>query len=156
MQYDLAANLPMLVPKAVAWAKERSADVAAHGVRLPEHCITIARRVGVRKPEDIRVAMVPSLPLPDDPMLRHAALETGLLGPGMIGLTLGHSIYICHGHDSAELIAHECRHVYQYEQHGSIEAFLPVYLQQIVQFGYFDAPFEVDARNHQHLHAGRG
>jgi hypothetical protein len=32
---------------------------------------------------------------------------------------------------------------------GSIAAFLPTYLQQIVDFGYANAPFEVDARRHE-------
>ena len=88
-------------------------------------------------------------PLPADPLLRQAALQTGLLGPDMAGLTLGHGIYIRRGCLTALLLSHECRHVHQYEQAGSIAAFLPVYLQQIVRFGYFDAPYEVDGRAHE-------
>jgi hypothetical protein len=101
------------------------------------------------RPEQIRIAFVESLTLPDDEMLRRAALETGLLGPGMVGLTLGYSVLICQGHDSLRLLSHEFRHVYQYEQVGSIAAFLPVYLQQIAVFGYSDAPYEIDARAHE-------
>ncbi len=82
-------------------------------------------------------------------MLRQAAIETGLLGPNMVGLTLGYSIFLVNGHESARLISHECRHVYQYETFGSIERFLPVYLQQLVTYGYQDAPLEVDARTHE-------
>jgi hypothetical protein len=48
-----------------------------------------------------------------------------------------------------QLLSHECRHVYQYEAAGSIAAFLPVYIEQIVEFGYDDAPFEQDARHHE-------
>ena len=66
-------------------------------------------------------------------MLRAAALQAGLLGPGMVGLTLGHAIFICRGHKTRRLLSHELRHVHQYEQHGSIAAFLPVYLGQIVE-----------------------
>lgn len=152
MNYDLARNLPLILPKAVAWAEQQAVEVARTGLPLPGHCIEIARRVGVARPEAVRVALVEGLPLPDDPQLREAALGTGLLGPGMVGLTLGHSIFICNGHDTAQLIAHECRHVYQHEQFGSIAGFLPMYLQQIVEYGYFDAPFEVDARNHEHMY----
>ena len=100
-------------------------------------------------PEKIRLSFVAQLPLPTDPDLRQAALQTGLLGPNMIGLTLGHGIYICNGHNSSRLLSHECRHVQQYEQAGSIAAYLPKYLQQIVQFGYRDSPYEVDARAHE-------
>jgi hypothetical protein len=41
------------------------------------------------------------------------------------------------------------RHVYQYEMLGSINGFLPVYLQQIVEYGYYDAPLESDARDNE-------
>jgi hypothetical protein len=101
------------------------------------------------RPELIRVSMVPQLPQPEDPELLLAAQHTGLLGPNMAGLTLGHAIYICHGQDSIRLISHKCRHVHQYELAGSIAAFLPQYLQQIATVGYANAPFEIDAREHE-------
>ncbi len=55
-------------------------------------------------------------------------------------------IYIAEGCLTARLLAHECRHVYQYEVAGSIEAFLPLYLKQIAEFTYKRAPYELDAR----------
>lgn len=67
----------------------------------------------------------------------------------MAGLTLGYSILICRGHKTRRLLSHELRHVFQYEQHGSIAAFLPVYLMQIATVGYQSAPFEQDARAHE-------
>ena len=82
-------------------------------------------------------------------MLKQAAIETGLLGPHMAGLTLGYSILICHGQFTVRLLSHECRHVYQYETFGSIAAFLPAYLQQIAEVGYDKAEFELDARAHE-------
>ena len=152
MNFDLAAALPALTPRAIAWAEQRASEVAASGDPLSSQDLAIARQVGVLKPEKIRVAVVARLPLPTDPMLRQAALQTGLLGPNMIGLTLGYAIYICNGHNSTRLLSHECRHVHQYEQAGSIAAYLPSYLQQVVQFGYGAAPYEVDARAHE-IHA---
>ena len=47
------------------------------------------------------------------------------------------------------LLSHEFRHVYQYEQAGSIAAFLPGYLQQVVQLGYANTAFERDAEAHE-------
>ncbi len=68
----------------------------------------------------------------------------------MVGLTLGDAVFICVGHEmNPRLLRHELRHVYQYEQAGSISAFLPLYLGQIVQFGYRNAPLEQDARAHE-------
>jgi hypothetical protein len=149
MNLDLASILPQLLPKAIEWAETRSGEILSTGRALSEVEISLAQAVGVTKPECIRVSFVPALPLPDDPELRDAALQTGLLGPGMVGLTLGHGIYVCDGHISNRLISHECRHVYQYETAGSIRDYLPLYLQQIVTFGYHEAPFEADARAHE-------
>ena len=47
------------------------------------------------------------------------------------------------------LLSHECRHVFQYEQAGSIALFLPLYLDAIVRVGYENCPFEQDARAHE-------
>jgi len=64
----------------------------------------------------------------------------------MVGLTLGYAAFVCNGHrTNPRLLRHEFRHVCQYETAGSISAFLPIYLGQIVQFGYQDAPFEQNA-----------
>ena len=112
--------------------------------------LEIARAVGVAEPERVRVEMVgDSLPMPDDPALRQAAMQAGLLAPGMVGLTLGYSIFICAGHKTRRLLSHELRHVHQYEQHGLIAGFLPLYLKQVIEAGYREAPFERDAREHE-------
>jgi hypothetical protein len=146
---DLRATLPVLLPGAIAWAEARAQEAAAIGVALNEAGAELARRVGVQRPELIRVAVVDSLPLPDDPTLRTAALQTNLLGPSTEGLTLGYSVFIVHGHESVRLFSHEFRHVQQYEAYGSIAAFLPVYLQQIVDVGYDNSPYELDAKAHE-------
>ena len=91
----------------------------------------------------------PYVPQATQVVQRAVALETGLLGEGMIGVTFGYGIYVCEGHVDNRLISHECRHVYQYESAGSIESFLPVYLHQIATIGYNNAPLEVDARAHE-------
>lgn len=149
MAIDLRAALPLLLPDAIAWAEACAREAAASGVALTEQLADTARGVGVQRPGLIRVAVVDSLPLPEDAMLRAAALHTGLLGPRMAGLTLGYAVFIRRGHETVRLLSHEFRHVQQYEAHGSIAAFLPVYLQQIVEFGYDNAPFEIDARAHE-------
>ena len=146
---DLAAELPRLLPKAIAWAEEECIGAATSGVPLDAMGTQLARAVGVRNPELIRIVEASSLPLPSDLELRSAALQAGLLGPGMAGLTLGYAVFILQGHASSRLISHECRHVHQYEAAGSIASFLPIYLQQIVSYGYDRAPFEVDARAHE-------
>ncbi len=149
MANGLLSILPQLLPKAIDWAEKRSAEICSSGVALTEREKRIAMAVGVTNPEKIRISIVSSIPIPDDPMLQKVAIETGLLGPDTAGLTLEYGIYIRAGEDSDQLLSHECRHVYQYETLGSIGEFMPIYLQQIAQYGYEDAPFEVDARQHE-------
>lgn len=153
MTFDLPAALPLLMPKAIAWAEDQSTHIVRIGKPLNDVLSSVAKSVGVLRPDQIRIVEVPRLPLPDDPDLRRAAQATGLLGPNMVGLTLGYGVYVCHGHGTVRLLSHEFRHVYQYEQAGSIAAFLPLYLQQIVTVGYSNAPLEADARAHERHHA---
>jgi hypothetical protein len=147
--FDLAAALPSLLPKAIAWAEARSTEIASKGVPLSDFGMRLAHLVDVQRPELIRILEVAVIPVPEDSDLRQAALATGMLGPNTVGLTLGYGIYIVQGHGTNRLVSHECRHVHQYEAAGSIQVFLPQYLGQIAEVGYEAAPFEVDARAHE-------
>jgi hypothetical protein len=111
--------------------------------------MVLAQQVGVHHPERIRIAAVAHLPLPEHPGLRAAALHTGLLGPDMVGLTLGYAVYVRAGHATQRLLSHEFRHVYQYEHAGALPDYLRTYLQQLLQYGYALAPYAVDARLHE-------
>ena len=94
---NLLQELPRLLPAAIAWAEARAARAAEVGESLTLLEQDLARSVGVAAPERVRVETVERLPLPEDATLRAAALQAGLLGPNMTGLTLGHSIFICRG-----------------------------------------------------------
>src|SRR5262245_36973906 len=137
-------DLPSVLPRAIDWAKAQSAEILRSGKSLTTVGLKLARTVGVAHAEQIRILTVPAILGPDDVELRQIALAENLIGPGSVGLTLGYGILVVNGQETPRLLAHEFRHVYQYEQAGSIEAFLPVYLQQIVDFGYDHAPYEVD------------
>ncbi len=132
---DLAALLPTLLPKAITWAEARSNDILKTGVPLTNLQLRLAHLVGVQEPERVRILEVSAVPLPEDSELRQVTMVTGLIGPRTIGLTLGYGIYIVAGHSTNRLVSHECRHVYQYEEAGSIREFLPVYLRQIASVG---------------------
>ena len=146
---DLQHIIPMLVPTAIAWAEARSVEIQSAGAPLDMDTIELASKIGVAKPERVRIVYVDRVPLPEDPSLRSTAIATGLLGADTAGLTLGYGIYICGRYFDRRLLSHELRHVYQYEQAGGIAAFLQVYLMQIADFGYDLAPIEVDARAHE-------
>ena len=146
---NLRLALPYLLDPAIKWAESKASEVQYKGHALGHSDLRLAMKVGVRRPELIRTMIVDKLPLPDHPGLRDAALQTGLLGPTMIGLTLGYSILVVRGNFESRLLAHECRHVHQYESYGSIAEYIPVYLEQVASVGYYNAPFEKDARAHE-------
>lgn len=135
------------------WAKEQSEGVLASGLPLNQDGVELARRVGVREPERVRIAWVSQLPVPSDPAFQPLLNRAGMAD--MSGLTLGHAIFLVPARTNPELLAHELRHVHQYEQLGGIDGFMPVYLDQVARLGYDDAPLEIDARNHElNAHAG--
>lgn len=146
---DMIALLPELTPKATAWAIEQSREIQLHGQPLNALGLELAQRVGVSRPELVKILYVNELPIPTEPLLREVALQAGLLGPGMVGLTLGYGIFIVKGHADTRLVSHELRHVQQYEMLGGIDKFIPVYLAQIANIGYDNAPLEQDAREHE-------
>ena len=146
---ELVRLLPALLPLAMVWARDQSERIARLGEPLSDDEQAVARQVGVREPEHVRVLQVPSVPLPYSLALRAAAIQAGMFGPNVHGMTLGYGIFLDAAHVSKRLLSHELRHVFQYEQAGSLEGFLETYLTQIVTVGYHDAPLEADARAHE-------
>jgi len=144
-------DLACLLPGAVSWIAEQSTLITRIGLPLNDVQTAIAHSVGVAHPEKIRLLEAGAFPLPDDIELRKTAQKSGLLSANMAGLTAGYGIYIRTGQTTLRLLSHEFRHVYQYEQAGSIANFLSVYLEQILTLGYQHAPLEIDARAHEIL-----
>jgi hypothetical protein len=143
---ELLRLFPALLPLAVAWSRDQSDRIARLGTPLSEQELDVARRVGVKEPERVRVLQVPTVPMPYSLALRAAAIQAGMFGPHVHGMTLGYGIFLATEHASLRLLSHELRHVFQYEQAGSLDAFMTNYLTQIVTVGYYDAPLELDAR----------
>ncbi len=149
MPADLQPKLAALLPKAIAWAEQLATQVANDGIPISEELQALARRLGVMYPENIRIMEVQHLPKPDDPELCHACFAAGMLGANMTGLTLGYHIMALSGCCTPALLAHEFRHVYQFEEAGSLTAFLTIYSEQVLAFGYNGAPLEWDARQQE-------
>lgn len=138
-----------IVNHAVEWVNQQQEFIRESVLSLTSDQIAIAYQVGVLRPEEVRILPVDRISPPDEPLLRQFAEEMNFLGPDTIGLTLGYGIYLRKGHITDRLLSHEFRHVRQYEVAGSVQAFVVEYLQQILHYGYYDAPYEVDARNHE-------
>jgi len=139
-------QLPGLVSAAVTWGWHQEGLIIRNGRQLTQREYELARAVGVRHPEQVRVLVVDEIPLPDDPALRRLAGESGAVGTHTHGMTLGHGIYLLRGHIGERLLSHELRHVHQYEILGGLEWFMAVYVPQVALLGYKKAPLERDAR----------
>ena len=139
---DLNSYLPLVV----LWAKKHHDLIQEQGAELNEEGMEMARSVGVAEPERIRIMLVDEIPFQEDPVVYSLAKSVGMLSGQVSGITFGHSIYIVKACQSARIYSHEFRHVHQYETLGSIGEFMEVYLEQVLMFGYHQAPLERDAR----------
>ena len=139
-----------LIPDAITWAEAISWNAQKNGVALNPRWVQLAEAVGVQQPDKIRIYAVQEIPRPGNVELAKKAAQVGLLGPTVRGLTLGYSVIVLGVHqNNPRVLAHEFRHVYQYEQVGSLEGFLREYLQQIITVGYWNSAMECDARDHE-------
>jgi Domain of unknown function (DUF4157) len=143
---DLGKNLSLLISLASTWAETQSSLISKSGIELSESQIALARCVGVKNPELIRVLVVNEIPVPEDEILKAACTQLNFLGLDTEGLTLSYGIFIKVGSEAdRRLLAHEFRHVAQYEQHPSILSYLSIYIPELIQYGYANAPLELDA-----------
>jgi hypothetical protein len=138
-------ELPKLFPHVVSWITGLNKQANESGRMLnPLEC-DLAQKVGVARPEDIRILSVPQIPQPAHPRVREVAQQVGLLTPDTGGLTAMHAVIVrsdCV--NDLRLLAHEFVHVEQYERLGT-EGFLREYIQQLATYGYQNAPFELEA-----------
>jgi len=150
LEASVATQLPVMLPRVVAWAEELSAKGHAAGVALSAAQVEIARGSGVKEPARIRLIVVDQIPLPDEPSLKAAALQVGLSPASAAGMTIGYAVVARRGYEtSTRLLSHEFRHVAQYEEAGGIRPFLTKHLADLAAFGYRDSPYERDARAHE-------
>ena len=150
MSQNLLARLPQLLPHALAWAAAVEIMGLKTGKPLAVSQKADASDVGVSDTERIRLCLVDAMPAIPNPKLAAAAKEAGLLGPGALGLTLGHAVFILRPYaGERHLLRHELRHVAQTERAGGLAAFLSLYLEQVARLGYAQAPLEIDARQHE-------
>jgi hypothetical protein len=138
------------MPATLAWAMSLNATALTQGKPLSSWQAADALEVGVLRPDAVRILRVPNLPQPDCPHFRNLATQSGFDLGGSAGMALGYAVLICHSAlGDRRVLRHELRHVAQFEQSGDLSRFLDLYLAQIAEHGYRDAPLEVDARRHE-------
>jgi hypothetical protein len=83
-------------------------DSLRSGAPLSSAVLRLARELGVRDAARVRIVVVDRVPLPEEGMLRAAALQVGLSQETASGMTLGYAIYARRGEeDDVRLLSHE-------------------------------------------------
>ena len=128
------------------WARTEERRILEKGVRLTGPQRADAERVGVRRPDRVRILVTRHMPSPEHPLFRAVAGGDRLIPPDTEALTLGYGVYLHAGRESdRSLLAHELRHVAQQEELGGLCPFFEKYLEECFSFGYPHGPMEREA-----------
>src|SRR4051794_36639589 len=112
----------VLLPFACWWVKYQERIILRDGVKLTPQLMEDAIRIGIARPEQVRLKVVEHVPLPLPRLLQKAAERLGLESDSTIGMALGYGVNIradCWGERG--LVIHELAHVAQYERLGGIK-----------------------------------
>ncbi len=141
-----SAAVSILLPIACAWAKWHESLLLNTGVPLAAAQLNLARDLGIRHAERIRLRAVPQIP-PTNWLLRGVGEKLGFVSGQTIGMTLRYGIYIREEHwGERRLLIHELAHVAQYERLGGFRGFLRPYLEECLNLGYPLGPLEQEAK----------
>ncbi len=144
---ELIEYVDGILPAAEQFVYRNEQTALENGVELNEKQMDIARKVGLKNPERVRLYYVLKLPFPEDPELANLAREYGYSSPFMAAYTYGYGIWIKRVESTNQvLLAHELIHVRQAEQMGLKEQ-TRQYLMQLFIYGYERAPMELEAYN---------
>ena len=80
-------QLETILPMAVEWAEAKEKVVLEHGTALSLQYVEDAKSVGVKYPEQVRIYVVPQIPIPKHPILKAMAEATQLISPATIGIS---------------------------------------------------------------------
>jgi hypothetical protein len=133
-----------IAPAAARWARGQERRILAEGNPLDRDALSAAAKLGIARPEEIRVLVVESIPLPAPRSLIQLAVLLGIPVFEPAGMALGRGIYLLHR--DSRILRHELVHVAQYQRLGGIGPFLRLYLAECLTVGYLDSPLELEAR----------
>lgn len=77
--------------------------------------------------------------------IKYNSWVTKFLPKSIKAITLWKTIHVRASIASETLLRHEKQHIVQWETHGFIK-FIILYLWYSIQYGYYNNPFEVEAR----------
>lgn len=142
------ASIKKLLPKVCDWLEQQENEIMTEGRLLTSEEKSIARQIGVKNYDIVRVLITKEVPFPKDPLLIQLGKQICLLNSTTQGICFRYGIFI---HEQTinkrEVLAHELIHTLQYERFGSIEAFISQYLKECIEVGYHKSVLENEAVN---------
>lgn len=145
------AKLAKFYPAALAWYNQTEQELLTKGRPLTSDEQAIARKLGIKQPEKVRILALKTFPLPKDQALQAEAERYGLGSPNEGGRTMGYAVLLKAGYaNDKTLLTHELVHVQQIERLGQAE-FIKRYLIEMETVGYAHSPLELEAYNKQTL-----
>lgn len=145
------AKVEKFFPLALAWYNHTEQQLLPQGRALSAKEQAIARQLGVKQIEKVRILALETFPLPEDKALRTEAERYGLGSPNEAGRTMGYAVLLKTKYASDKtLLAHELVHVQQIERMGQAH-FLKRYLLEMETIGYTRSPLELEAYRRQQL-----
>ena len=154
---DLLTRVTALMPEIESWVEEQQHLVLTSGFSLSPNGLHCAISLGIRKPLNVRVLHVRSMPYPSHNGVRILAEQLGVITPKTQGMTFFYGIMVRNDtwYDPV-LLAHQLKHVQQYERMGGIHVFLKRFVAECFLHGCDSAPLEVEARSAgEHIILGR-
>lgn len=138
----------IVLPQYIAWAADTEALGLSVGDPLVEEQLVIAKEIGIKSPEKIRLVYVDEVPFPyENFVLKIVGEALGFIGDGIVNnaQVFGYSIYIRRGYPlTTPSLAHELVHVLQIER-SSLEQVITQHFADLVKYGYENSPLEVEA-----------
>ena len=135
--------------KYVDWARGIEAEGQKRGTPLTGKQIELAREIGIKRPENVRLIFVESVPFPtDDEAMRKIGEVLGFIGPDVTNnaQAFGYTIWVRNGYTlDRPKLAHELVHVLQIERSGNFSEFVKQYMMQLRTHGHWNMPLEIEA-----------
>ena len=134
------------LPKVCHFIENQENDIMSIGRDLTQEELAIAKKIGVKNFDIIKVYESPIVPTPNDSILSELGKQVGLVSSNTKGICFRYGIFINENStDIKAVLIHELIHTLQYERFGSIEAFISQYLKECIEDGYINSDLEKEA-----------
>lgn len=143
-----------IFPAVCQWIEQQENDIISKGRQLTLNETEIAKRIGIKNYDVIKVNESDLVPQPKNKIILEMGLELGLLNKERTnGICYRYGIFINKNATNKNLILiHELIHTLQYEKFGSVEKFLYQYVKECIELGYESSPLELEAVNMSKLY----